>query len=232
MTEHSRRHSRVPVAFEVRYHSAGAFLVAYSSNLSKGGIFIETAAPLAVGTAVTLSLSAPLVAGPLLVDGVVAWVRDGVSPEGYPVGMGVQFRPLEESFGAVIDRIVSAFEGLRILVVLADTSARSVIVRYLKSIITAHVIEAIDADTATTALEAGVDLCLLDLDDGADAERTLRTARERPDHATPTIVLGANELTRERARILGADETVASPPVFAALQAAVIHCLGKPATVT
>jgi uncharacterized protein (TIGR02266 family) len=230
--DHSRRFGRVPVSFEVRYRTAGAFLVAYTTNLSKGGLFIETPTPLPVGTGIALALSAPTIPEPLQVEGVVAWVRDGADPEGYPAGMGVQFAQIEERYGAVIDAIVSAFEGLRILVALASSSGRALIVRYLKSIITAQVIEAIDAETAMTALESRVDLCLVDLDDGPEAERTLLAARERPDHSIPVIALGANELTRERARALGADETIAAPAVFTALQTAVIRCLAKPAAIT
>jgi uncharacterized protein (TIGR02266 family) len=230
--DHSRKHGRVPVAFEVRYRTAGAFLVAYTTNLSKGGLFIETPTPLPVGTAITLALSAPSMPEPLQIDGVVAWVRDGQSAEGYPTGMGVQFAQIEERYGALIDRIVTAFEGIRILVMMRDPGARSVLVRYLKSIITAQVVEAIDAETAMTALEGRIDLCIVDLDDGPEAEQTLLAARGRPEHALPVIALGAREPTRERGRMMGADETIASPPVFGELQAAAIHCLAKPAAIT
>ena len=39
-----RRQPRLPISLEVAYRTAGAFLVSYSINLSKGGIFLETSA--------------------------------------------------------------------------------------------------------------------------------------------------------------------------------------------
>src|SRR5258706_9739851 len=109
-----RHHLRLPTRLAVSYRPSGAFLVAYSINLSKGGIFIE-AEPLPVGTDVHLALEVPDV-GELDVDGVVAWVRDENSL-GLPVGMGIQFsNGLDEKHGEAIDALVSTFEGLEILV--------------------------------------------------------------------------------------------------------------------
>ena len=53
----SRRTPRVPVALELEYRSAGAFLVAYTTNLSKGGIFVDTSTPLPIGTVVATKLA-------------------------------------------------------------------------------------------------------------------------------------------------------------------------------
>ena len=44
-----RRQPRLPIQLKVAYRTTGAFLVAYSVNLSKGGIFLETPTPLEVG---------------------------------------------------------------------------------------------------------------------------------------------------------------------------------------
>src|SRR5687768_7700010 len=104
MTTPERRNLRVPIALEVSYRTAGAFLVSYSVNLSKGGIFIETATPLPVGERVSLKFEVPG-AGVLDVDGVVAWVRTA-NQDGMPDGMGVQFEALDGRYGAVIDEMV------------------------------------------------------------------------------------------------------------------------------
>src|SRR3954468_21701252 len=113
-----RRLPRLPIHLRVEYRTTGAFLVSYSINLSKGGIFIETAAPLAIGENVSLALEVPR-AGQLQVDGLVAWVRKD-SPDGLPDGMGVQFARLDERYGGVIDELVRTFVGLTVLVVAAS----------------------------------------------------------------------------------------------------------------
>src|SRR5512147_1464382 len=96
-----RRLPRLPISLEVAYRTAGAFLVSYSINLSKGGIFLETSQPLPIGEHVSLGFNVPGV-GPLEVDVVVAWVRTG-SPDGLPDGMGIQFDQLDQQYGDVID---------------------------------------------------------------------------------------------------------------------------------
>jgi uncharacterized protein (TIGR02266 family) len=69
----NRRNARVPIALELEYRSAGAFLVAYTTNLSKGGIFVDTTAPLPIGTVVSMRLRAPNM--PVCeLHGTVAWL--------------------------------------------------------------------------------------------------------------------------------------------------------------
>ena len=77
----NRRSERVPIALEIEYRSAGAFLVAYSTNLSKGGIFIETSDPLPVGATLTLRLHAPNTK-PCELQGSVAWTRSEATGSG------------------------------------------------------------------------------------------------------------------------------------------------------
>jgi uncharacterized protein (TIGR02266 family) len=231
VSDEFRQFDRVPVALEVHYASACAFLVAYTTNLSKGGVFLETPSPLPIGSEITLTISAPHAPEPMVVEGRVAWVRDASDPEGHPVGMGVQFAQMEERYGAVIDHIVSQFEGVCILVVSSGATVRAQIVRYLKSIISAQVVEAADITTVVQVLAARVDLCIVDLDDGTQGEVTLLSAHDRPEHRVPVIALARDEETRQRGGLLGADEALPNPPAFSALQQAVIRCLAKPAAV-
>jgi uncharacterized protein (TIGR02266 family) len=227
-----RRFGRVPVALEVRYASACAFLVAYTTNLSKGGLFLETPTPLPVGSEIELTINAPHAPEPMVVQGRVAWVRDQSDPEGHPVGMGVQFEQIEQRYGAVIDHIVSRFEGVCILVVSTSAATRGAIVRSLKSIITAQVVEGEDITTVVQVLNARVDLAIIDLDDGEQGEVALLAARDRAEHPVPVIALARDEETRLRGGELGADEALPNPAPFGPLQQAVIRCLAKPATVT
>jgi uncharacterized protein (TIGR02266 family) len=232
VSDEFRQFGRVPIALEVRYATTAAFLIAYTTNLSKGGVFLETPTPLPVGSEITLTISAPHAPEPMVVAGRVAWVRDQSNEEGYPVGMGVQFAQIEERYGAVIDHIVSRFEGVCILVVSTSAATRTQLVRYLKSIITAQVVEAGDITTVVQVLAARVDLCIVDLDDGEPGEVALLAARDRAEHQVPVIALARDEEIRVRGGTLGADEALPNPPPFGALQQAVIRCLAKPAAVT
>src|SRR6476469_8432205 len=112
MNPPDRRQPRVPIKLEVSYRTAGAFLVSYSVNLSKGGIFIETADPVAIGERVALKIEVPG-GGAMDIEGVVTWTRTQAE-DGMPPGMGLRFDRLEERYGEVIDSLVRDFAGLSV----------------------------------------------------------------------------------------------------------------------
>ena len=228
-----RRQPRLPISLEVAYRTAGAFLVSYSINLSKGGIFLETATPLEVGEHVTLRFDVPGV-GPLEVVGTVAWVRSG-SHDGLPDGMGIQFDQLDQQYGEVIDELVRDFVGLTVLVVAASPDRLALIGRYVRSIITCEIVEATNASVAEVALEQGPDLVVVDLDLMPEMGlRCIRAAKERAksqSHPTPVILLAGDMRVRQAGKTSGADEALATPPSYHELQAAVIRMLSRPASV-
>lgn len=217
---------------EVEYRTAGAFLVAYSVNLSKGGIFVETTSPMPIGTVLTMRFSVPA-AGTIEVTGVVAWIRpsDG---EGKPAGMGIEFERLDGAHGEIIDRIVAGFRGLRVIVLAAGSQARSVLARGVRSLFgTADVVEVVDADAFETAMgQRHPDLVVIDLDDSdADGILSLRLAKTLGDSPLPVIAASRDEASRVRANELGADEVLAMPATLPDMQAAVIRAISKPVRV-
>ncbi len=228
-----RRQPRLPISLEVAYRTAGAFLVSYSINLSKGGIFLETAQPLEVGEQLTLRFDVPGV-GPREVVGTVAWVRAG-SHDGLPDGMGIQFDQLDQKYGQVIDELVRDFVGLTVLVVAASPDRLALIGRYVRSIITCEIVEATNASVAEVALEQGPDLVVVDLDLMPEMGlRCIRAAKERSlsqSHPTPVILLAGDLRVRQAGKTSGADEALATPPSYHELQAAVIRMLSRPAAV-
>lgn len=226
-----RRQPRLPISLEVQYRTTGAFLVAYSINLSKGGIFLETNQPLAIGEQVSLKFEVPG-GGTLDVRGVVAWVRSG-GEDGLPDGMGVQFENLlDQNYGDRIDGMVRTFVGLTVLVVAASPDRLALTGRYVRSIIACEIVEATSIEVAEVALEEGPDLVIVDLDLRAEmGMRVITAAKTGRDKTPPVILLAGNPGARSRGKSAGADEALETPPSFHDLQAAVIRTLSRPATV-
>jgi uncharacterized protein (TIGR02266 family) len=235
-----RRDERIALALEVEFRNAGAFLVAYSANLSKGGMFVEMEEPLPVGTEIAMRFAVP---GEPAIDviGVVTWVQ-AWKTELQPRGMGVRFDHLEARHGEAVDRIVSGFRGLRVLVLSGDASSRAQIVRSLRTIVgTAELIEVDNGEAAEAALARDCDLAIVelfgppgggepDMSDPGGASDAILAMRLAKAHQPPTPVLAVSSAEDRRllARELGADLTLPSPPPFPELQTAVIRLLGRP----
>jgi type IV pilus assembly protein PilZ len=92
-----RREARAAIELKVEYKRLNTFFYDYTKNISKGGTFIKTDKPLAVGTIFLFKLLLPAQAEPLGLRGEVRWVvKDGepLPPqvsEGHDAGMGIKF---------------------------------------------------------------------------------------------------------------------------------------------
>jgi type IV pilus assembly protein PilZ len=230
--DNDRQHVRIPLALEVEYRTAGAFLVAYSVNLSKGGIYLETDNPMPMGTVLNLRFSVPG-GDPLEVTGVVAWVR-GVPEPGKPAGMGIEFENLDGRHGEVIDGIVAAFRGIRVVVLAKSSQTRSVLARGVRSLFaTADIVETSDSDLVEAAVrQKEPDLIVVDLDDSeADGLLALRLAKTLLARPVPVIVASHDDDVRIRARELGADDVLNAPVTLPDMQAAVVRAISRPVRV-
>lgn len=220
------RQPRLPIALQVAYRTSGAFLVAYSVNLSRGGIFLETKTPLPIGERISLQFEVPGV-GIFEVAGVVAWIRQDDKAD-VPSGMGIQFDTLDKRYGDQIDSIVSRFSGLRVLSVATSRDRLSQLARYLRSIIACDVVEARVFQEIDAALQNKIDLAVVDLDAqpsvGLGAIGVIRQAHP----TTPIILLAQDPGLRLQGRQAGADEALATPPSYRDLQASVIRLIAKP----
>jgi uncharacterized protein (TIGR02266 family) len=225
-----REYDRMPCSVQVEFRTASSFLVAYSVNLSRGGIFIETDADLPSGTLLGLELQVPG-AGVLHLVGIVAWRRGVESPDG-PPGVGIEFQDIAPQLGTTIDKLVSTFNGVQILLLCGDSKDRMTLVRSIKSIIsTAEVLQAADAAMALTLMNSELDLAIIDVDfDPEGALQTLQSAKQVSPRV-PTVAISANPKLREHARAAGADELASNPPPFSELQIALVRALGKPVSV-
>ncbi|MCC6997354.1 MAG: TIGR02266 family protein [Deltaproteobacteria bacterium] len=236
MRDWPRKHHRAPAVLEVEFRTAGAFLVAYSSNLSKGGIFLEMDPPLPQGTKIGLRFHVPGGGEAIEVAGRVAWVRErgapGEAPQ--PVGVGVEFGQFGVDIGEAIDRIVGTFSGIRIAT-LAELRDRAQLGRIIKSALSCQQLEVGDPDEARHVFAQQVELLIAvltgqELEDD-DAVQIMRLARAHLGQPIPTIALVSNAAGRAHAEDAGADEILEHPPALPDLQAAVVRLIGRPAAI-
>ncbi len=110
MEPQSKKEVRSPVTLKIKFKSESLdqFIERYAVDVSRGGIFIRTKEPLAVGTQLKFEFqlqdASPLIAG----DGTVVWIREhdparaAVAP-----GMGVRFDKLSSASHSVLEKILS-----------------------------------------------------------------------------------------------------------------------------
>ena len=80
---------RAPVRLRVNYQAMNSFFADYTKNISKGGTFLPTPRPLALGTRFEFRLNVPKL-GEVVLLGEVAWTRGAeVAPS--EAGMGIHF---------------------------------------------------------------------------------------------------------------------------------------------
>lgn len=102
---------RIPVRMALRCGPAPLDLRAGCAlDLSVGGLFVETAKLLPVGTVIHIELPLPDLAQPQNVQGRVAWVNhpEWVKKPKLPAGMGIQFLPLDVDTQAALAQLLAA----------------------------------------------------------------------------------------------------------------------------
>jgi CheY-like chemotaxis protein len=213
----------VPVV-EIGYRTAGAFLVAYVSQISRGELFVESPTLPPRGTPLALRISAP--PATMTLEGTVVATRD--AQPGLPPGVSVALAPPSETFGATVDRLASAFAGFRVLLSTGEAAPRAILGRYLRSILTCTVL---DVDAESPVDLATVDLAVIDLDSSGPRGFELgQRIRQRP-RAAPVLALAQLERDRAIASGLGFEEVLPNPPAFADLDTAARRALSRPMTI-
>ena len=108
MNADDRRSGRVALSADIGLHSATQFFTGLSGDVSNGGLFVATWAPLPLGTDVTVAFVLPG-GHPVTATGRVAWLKDAQGSgeaEGSP-GMGVSFTALSESDRYAIEKFLA-----------------------------------------------------------------------------------------------------------------------------
>jgi len=99
-----RRSARVPYYLETNLYGDESFCSGVVTNLSKGGIFVESYYFFELDASVQVDIDLP--GGRLMLEGRVAWVRDS-SAHGATPGMGVAFIAPTAEQQEVIDHAVA-----------------------------------------------------------------------------------------------------------------------------
>ncbi len=223
----AREHERAMYSVQVQFRTAQSFLVAYSVNLSRGGLFLETDQDIPVGARAEVAFEVPG-AEPIEMGGVVTWRRGEESADG-PPGLGIEFPDTNPDLGALIDRLVGMFHGVHVLVLSGDRQDRTTLARSIKSIIaTAEIMQAADASVASALMTTEVDLAVIDVDFDVEGGLAMIRAAKALTPPVPTVAISENAKLREMARQAGADELVTNPPPFAELQVVLVRALSKP----
>lgn len=210
----------------MEYRTAGGFLVSYSTDLSYGGVFVETPSPLDEGTHITLRMHVPGLGAPLETEAVVAWNRKKATTEGLPPGMGLEFAPIEGEFGEAIDRLVENFGRLRVALLGGNPETRALLTRYLRGAFSCDILDTVPQEGQGPPC----DLVVVDLD-AVEEGGTWLLERCRTDWGIPVAAISRSNDLRDRARRAGAAEVLSSPPAFTDFQAAVLRAVSRPTVV-
>ncbi|HVI92490.1 MAG TPA: TIGR02266 family protein [Anaeromyxobacter sp.] len=95
--ENKRRAARLDHEIPVAYRTVGSFLTDWATNISHGGLFINTRKPLPVGTTVKILIQLPGASFPFQLSGRVARVTDFDNRANLVPGMGVEFIDIDET---------------------------------------------------------------------------------------------------------------------------------------
>jgi uncharacterized protein (TIGR02266 family) len=99
-----RLHHELLVAH--RYSTVQGFITDWATNISKGGIFINTRKPQRVGSTIRLIISLPDAAFPFELTGRVTRVNEFDNPANEVPGMAVEFLDVDDEKRMRIERFV------------------------------------------------------------------------------------------------------------------------------
>ena len=109
-SDNKRRARRLQHELPVAYRTVGSFLTDWATDISQGGMFINTRKPLPVGTEVKILLQLPTVEAPLGLSGRVTRVSGHGGGAGDVSGMGIQFTDVDPSRREQLEQIVKRLQ--------------------------------------------------------------------------------------------------------------------------
>ena len=107
--QNQRRATRLHHELPIAYRSVGSFLTDWATNISRGGLFINTRKPLPVGTAVKILVQLPGASFPFQLGGRVTRITEYDNRANMVPGMGVEFTDVNDAqkreIEAFVDRL-------------------------------------------------------------------------------------------------------------------------------
>jgi uncharacterized protein (TIGR02266 family) len=110
MDQPTSKEPRGPVSLRIKFRSASLdqFIERYAVDVSRGGIFIRTREPLAVGTPLRFDFQLQDGSALLAGEGTIVWIRENdPSRAGVTPGMGVRFDKLSSTSQPVLEKILA-----------------------------------------------------------------------------------------------------------------------------
>jgi uncharacterized protein (TIGR02266 family) len=223
-----RESPRVESVFRVRYTTLDQLVVAYSADLSKGGMFLASDQFLPINSTLRLLLELPGQGGELSISCRVVYLRDKVTAErtGKTAGMGIQFLDLGEDALAQVGRFIaeqgvevagprSSRKALSVLVVDDDLTSREAAAKPFRERGDVVRITSDGVDALAACLKESPDVILCDVQmPRMDGWQLVRIVRSRPQLAqVPMLFLTRlkGEDERLKAYQLGVDDFVPKP---------------------
>lgn len=202
-TSELRRDLRADIVLELQYRNEGHLLVSYCTNLSRGGLFIASSAPLPPGTPIKIHLALPGVSISQFLSAEVRWTRYEPVSDG-PPGMGLVFHNVDRFLGERIDRIVAEFVPQSIAIVSNNLGVRSHVAAQLRGLVACHThLHLVDRDLVPELVDC--DLVIIDLDHAGIEGTRLLEALDAVPVPPPWIVLHEHRAQpiHDRARRFG-----------------------------
>ena len=108
--DQKRRAARLHHEIAVAYRSVGSFLTDWATNISQGGMFINTRKPLPVGTEVRILIQLPMVEFPVGLNGRVTRIAELDGQSSVVPGMGIEFTDVDPSKRLQLESLVERLQ--------------------------------------------------------------------------------------------------------------------------
>lgn len=113
--DNKRKAERLYHEIPVAYRSVGSFLTDWATNISQGGVFINSRHPLPVGTHVKILIQLPGTQFPHHLEGHVTRVTEYDNHANMVPGMGIEFTGVEpkkrDEIEAFVERLRKGLEA-------------------------------------------------------------------------------------------------------------------------
>ena len=105
-SQNRRKEERCDISLKVTYKSFNRFIIDYTKNVSKGGMFIKTKSSYETGSRLDLLLHVPNLDEPIIIMGRV--IHNGFYDEGKDAGIGIEFIDIDEKSREIIIKSLKA----------------------------------------------------------------------------------------------------------------------------